>query len=134
MGALTSGLIAGILIAAAVHMRIGIQPGTHERFEVIALVMVEEIIALGVAIVLATVLAARRSPSAVARAAIVLAMLLVLGLGALEVFGLVTQSSAAFSRSNAFAEDIPFFVAVAAPGLLTILIQWWFVRRALTAQ
>ena len=67
---------------------------------------------------------------AIGRAALVLAVLLMLALAAPETFGLATWSSAAFSPADAFAEDGPFLGVIAIPGLPTILIQWWFVRQA----
>ena len=126
--ATSSGLISGTLTAVAVHLRLGISLGPHEQFELIALIVVQVIVALGTALVLAIVLAAARSQSTLASAAIVLAVVLLVALGALEVFGLTTSSGAAFSAGNAFSEDLPLLGVIAVPSLLTILIQWCFVR------
>jgi hypothetical protein len=131
LAALVSGLFGAALIAGMVHLNLGIQLGPYQDFEFIAIMMGEVITALGTAVIVAIVLLAGGTQSAIRRTAIVLALFLVTVLAAIEVFGLATQSGAGFSRSNAFAEDAPFLVAVAAPGLLTILIQWWFIRRYL---
>jgi hypothetical protein len=74
--ATSSGLISGTLTAVAVHLRLGISLGPHEQFELIALIVVQVIVALGTALVLAVVLAAARSQSTLASAAIVPAVLL----------------------------------------------------------
>jgi hypothetical protein len=131
LAALASGLFGGVLIAGMVHLRLGIQLGPYPEFEFIVIMMGEAVAALGTAVILAVVLAVGGTQSAVGRTALVLAVLLVTTLAGLEVFGLVTQGGAALSVSNAFAEDAPFLVAVAVPGLMTILIQWWFVRQHL---
>jgi hypothetical protein len=132
LATLASGVAASAFILAAIYLRFGIALGPHQQFEVIALIIGQAIIALGTAVVLTIVLALGGEKWAVDLTALVLAILLGLSLGALEIFGLVTMSSAAFSRGDAFVEDLPFLGAIVAPALLTILIQWWFVRQLLT--
>jgi len=131
LAAVVSSVVASALIFAAVYLQLGISLGPHMQFELIALIAFQTIMAIGTAVVLAIVLAAGGEKIAVRRAALLLALVLVLSLGALEVFGLSTGSSAEFSSANAFAEDLPFLGVIAIPGLVTILIQWWSVRRHL---
>ena len=134
LAALASGLFGGALLAAMVHLKLGIWLGPYPEFEFIATMMGEVITAFGTAVILAIVLFAGGTESAVRRTALVLGLFLVVVLAAGEIFGLAAQGSAGFSRSNAFAEDAPFLVAVAVPGLLTIVIQWWFVHRHVARQ
>ena len=117
LAALASCLLGGVLIAGMVYLRLGIQLGPYPEFEFTVIMMGEVVTALGTAVILAVVLAVGGTESAVRRTALVLAVLLVTALAGLEVFGLVTQGTAALSASNAFAEDAPFLVAVAIPGL-----------------
>ena len=131
LAALVSGVAASASILAAIYLRFGIELGPHQQFEIVALIIGQAIIALGTAGVLAIVLAFGGDKWAVDLTALVLAILLALSLGSLEIFGLVTWSSAAFSQRDAFVEDVPFLGAIAVPAFLTILIQWWFVRQLL---
>ena len=56
-------------------------------------------------------------------------MLPVAAFAAPEIFGLVTSTSAYVTVSASLTQDVPVLATVAVPGLLTIFIQWWIVRR-----
>ena len=98
--ALASGLFGAALIAGMVHLKLGIQLGPYQEFEFIVILVSEAVTALGTAVILAIVLLAGDTESAVRRTAIVLALFLVTVLAVIEVFGLATQSGAGSSRSN----------------------------------
>jgi len=133
LAAAGSSLVASVLIVAAVYLGLGISLGPHQQFEVVLLIVVQVIIALGAAAVLAIVLALGGEKVAVGLTALVLAIFLVLALGALEAFGLAAGGTTAFSLGDTVAEDGSFLGVVAIPGLLTIVIQWWSVRRSLAS-
>jgi hypothetical protein len=99
---------------------------------VVLLIVVQVIIALGAAVAFATALAFARNERTVDIAALAVAMLLVLALGTLEAFGLAAGGSTAFSLGDTIAEDGPFLGVIAIPGLLTIGVQWWLLRRMLS--
>jgi chromate transport protein ChrA len=134
LAAVASSLVASASTVAAVYLGLGISLGPHQQFEVILLIVVQVIIALVAAAVLAIVLAFARNERTVDIAALTVAMLLVLALGALEAFGLTAGGSTAFSLGDTLAEDGPFLGVIAIPGLLTILIQWRSVRRQLARE
>ena len=59
VAAVASSVIAAALIVAAVYLRLGISLGPHQKFEVILLIVVQVIVALGTA----CSIAARREPN-----------------------------------------------------------------------
>jgi hypothetical protein len=73
------------------------------------------------------VIVARGRQIAIRRAAVTLAMLLVVAFAAPEILGFATSTSAYVTVNSALTEDVPVLVVAAVPGLLTIFIQWWIV-------
>ncbi len=129
LGAIGSGLLAIALIAGAAQLGVGLQPGPHEQFEFVAVTVAETIVAVGTALVFTIVLAVGGKRIAIQRTAVTLAILLVVAFAAPEIFGLVTSTSAYVTVSASLTQDVPVLATVAVPGLLTIFVQWWIVRR-----
>jgi len=129
LGAIGSGLLAIALIAGAVQLGVGLQPGPHEQFEFAAVTVAETMVAVGTAVVLAIVLAFGGRLIAIRRTAVTLAVLLVVAFAAPEIFGLVTSTSAYVSVNASLTQDVPVLATVAVPGLLTIFIQCGIVTR-----
>jgi hypothetical protein len=128
LGSVVSVVIASLLTVGAVAAGL-IRFGPHEQTELTILVFVQVTIAVGAAVVFAIVLTSGRSRSAIGWTAVVLAGCLLVPAAILDGFGITTSSSAAFSLGDALAEDLPLLLTILGPGLLTILVEWWFVRR-----
>jgi hypothetical protein len=81
------------------------------------------------AVVLAIVLAFGGRLIAIRRTAVTLAVLLVVAFAAPEIFAFATSTTDYVTVSASLTQDVPVLATVAVPGLLTIFIQWWIVRR-----
>jgi hypothetical protein len=60
---------------------------------------------------------------------IALAILLVVAFAAPEIFAFATSTTDYVTVNASLTQDVPVLATVAVPGLLTIFIQWWIVRR-----
>ena len=129
LGAVGSGLLAIVLVDGAAQLGIGLQPGPHQEFEFVAVVVAEAIVAVGTALVFTIVLAVGGKRIAIQRTAVTLAILLVVAFAAPEIFAFATSTTDYVTVNASLTQDVPVLTTVAVPGLLTIFIQWWIVRR-----
>ena len=120
LAAVISGFVAG-----TVQLEMGVAFGAKEEFIVAS--VGEVLLVLVAATFFAVALLASASPKAVNGVAIGLAVAVVVALVTLEAFTIATGASAA-----AVAHDLPILAEIGIPALLTILIQWWLVRRHMT--
>lgn len=132
VGAVVAGALAVMLVAAAVTENFGLHPGPHTNVELTIIAVLELVVAAGTAVVFAIILAVGGGRVAIRRAALMLAVLLMGGLAAVEIFGQASSGSTDFTRSQALASDLPLLLLIGLPGLLTVTIEWWIVRRAIS--
>ena len=131
LGGIVSCLIAMVVVVGATLLGLVAQPGPHEQFEFMAVTAAEVIVAFGTALVVAIVLVAGGRQTAIRRTAVVLAVLFVAVLAAPEVFGLATTDPADVAARDDLGSLAIFLIVIGVPGLLTIFIQWWIMRRYL---
>lgn len=133
-----SSAVAAVLVFSAVQMNLGLHAGPHLNVEFILTLIIEAIVAVGSAIVFGVVLVVGGQARALRRSAVCLAALLVAGLASVEVFGQLASGSIDFTKGEAFARDLQLLELIGIPGLVTVVIQWWILRRlfsnALAAQ
>ena len=120
-----SALVAGF-IAGTVQLQLAIWYDSHEEFIAAEFGLVLFVMA-GVAVYGVALIAGAGRP-AVARIAVAFAGVLVLSVAGLEILSVWDSGPATL------AADLPTLNEILWPGLLAIVIQWWFVRRHLVKQ
>ena len=123
LGTLALAVIVSWVLAGFIQVALGIELNAREEF--IIAMMAEVVLALLVAVVFGLVLAARGGRRALAIAAVVLVALGLASLAGLEAFSLSDEARAVDPS------DFPLLIELGLPGLVTVVIQWWLVRRHL---
>ena len=111
LAATVSGLIAGM-----VQVQIGIMTGAGE--ELIAAMFIEVTLVIVAAAMFFGVLVIGKGTKPTDRLAVALCLVIVAGIAILASFD-----------PTAIKRDAGLLLAIGAPALVTILVQWWFARR-----
>ena len=117
LAAIVSGFVAG-----ALQLQFAIWTNAHEEF--IAVEMAFMLFVLVVAVAFGVAILTRASAASTEWLTVWLALSLLIAIVGLE--GVILWSD---GDVRSLPTDLPLLGEVLVPGLLAILIQWWFVRR-----
>jgi hypothetical protein len=116
LAAIVSGFFAG-----ALQLQFAIWTNAHEEFIAVEMAFMLFVLIVAVAFGIAVF---TRASATTEWLTVWLAVSLLMALAGLEALILWSEGNA-----RSIATDLPLLAEILVPGLLAILIQWWFVRR-----
>jgi hypothetical protein len=118
-----AALVLSYAVAYTTEIALGIAFNAQE--ELIVAMIAQIVFVLLCALILAIAVALGVGPRGLAIAALVIIVAGFLCLAGLEAFALIDEDSALAPS------DLPLLTEAGIPALLTVLVQWWLVRRYL---